>query len=378
LTRVGALRLRHSPRRQERNTARSLSQKGNARLLPSAAAVPSSSCPPLDADRQRIDAKVELAGLPATAKSVARSQPLSIHLARITHLRGHSLVVLSTHVVSPSRYEIIATCTRDTADQSPLQLDDRRRHRDQRRPRRRARGRLHAPRQARDGPLPRRGNHRPHPIRPADVGRARTGDPALPLLIVLGVALVALGALVLLRFPDRPGGEIRLLGLQVSSIGAGLPLIALGVLVSVVVGSEGRNAQPSSEGDSGGAGGLVSGPPPDDAPRCVAKFFGARPRVSAHRQRTLPTGVEDVEVLAPEESKREEFGLVLTADDQTLGAVKMRYDDATRRFGVDAIVDARCEPVRWAASDVPGTTRHRSANSATCVRRSVQMPTTSS
>ena len=42
-------------------------------------------------------------------------------------------------------------------------------------------------------------------------------------LLVLGLALVAFGALVLLRFPDRPGGEVRLMGLRVSSIGAGLP-----------------------------------------------------------------------------------------------------------------------------------------------------------
>src|SRR3954465_4574756 len=56
----------------------------------------------------------------------------------------------------------------------------------------------------------------------------------LIVLAVVGVVLVGLGAVVLLRFPDRPGGTVRFLDMEVSSIGAGLPLIALGVLAVVV------------------------------------------------------------------------------------------------------------------------------------------------
>lgn len=36
---------------------------------------------------------------------------------------------------------------------------------------------------------------------------------------------------MLLRFPDRPGGRIVWRGMEVSSAGAGLPLIVLGVAV---------------------------------------------------------------------------------------------------------------------------------------------------
>jgi hypothetical protein len=179
----------------------------------------------------------------------------------------------------------------------------------------------------------------------------------LALLIVLGGALVALGALLLLRFPDRPGGEVRLLGLHVSSIGAGLPLVALGVLVSVVGATTAGGARqpPSTDSsDGGGSGGLVSGPPPDDAPACLAEFFRARPKVSVPRQRTLPVGADDVEVLAAEESKRQEFGLVLTSGDRVMGAAKLSYDDPTRRFRIGGIVAADCAPARWTASDVPG------------------------
>ena len=54
------------------------------------------------------------------------------------------------------------------------------------------------------------------------------------MIATLGVALIALGGVVLMLFPDRPGGEVRLLGLEVSSVGAGLPLIALGVVLVAV------------------------------------------------------------------------------------------------------------------------------------------------
>ncbi len=179
----------------------------------------------------------------------------------------------------------------------------------------------------------------------------------LVLLAALGIALVALGALILLRFPDRPGGEVRLLGLEVSSVGAGLPLVALGVLVIVLAVSQERNDGQSATSDgSGGGGGSVAGPPPDDAPACLATFFRAPPRVSLQRQRRLLTGVEDVEVLAPEESKREEFGLVLANGDsgKVVGAAKLSYNDEALRFRVDGVVDAGCEPVLWTGSDAPG------------------------
>jgi hypothetical protein len=57
----------------------------------------------------------------------------------------------------------------------------------------------------------------------------------LLMVAVLGVVLITLGGVVLLLFPDRPGGEVQLLGFQVSSVGAGLPLIALGVVLVAIV-----------------------------------------------------------------------------------------------------------------------------------------------
>ncbi len=59
---------------------------------------------------------------------------------------------------------------------------------------------------------------------------------------------------MLLRFPDRPGGELRFLGLMVNSKGAGLPLIALGAVIVVLAATrDGGDGQPDgSDGPNGG------------------------------------------------------------------------------------------------------------------------------
>ncbi len=49
------------------------------------------------------------------------------------------------------------------------------------------------------------------------------------VLTVLGILLVGAGLLVLIRYSKAPGGTVKFLGLEVSSGGAGLPLIALGI-----------------------------------------------------------------------------------------------------------------------------------------------------
>lgn len=45
---------------------------------------------------------------------------------------------------------------------------------------------------------------------------------------------VIFGALVLIKFPNRPGGKIAWGGIEISSVGAGLPLIFLGVVCIMI------------------------------------------------------------------------------------------------------------------------------------------------
>ena len=50
------------------------------------------------------------------------------------------------------------------------------------------------------------------------------------VLLIVGILLLLFGGVVLLKFPNKPGGRIAMGTLEISSVGAGLPLIVLGVI----------------------------------------------------------------------------------------------------------------------------------------------------
>jgi len=187
----------------------------------------------------------------------------------------------------------------------------------------------------------------------------------LIVLAVVGVVLVGLGALVLLRFPERPGGTVRFLGMEVSSIGAGMPLIALGVLAVVVTVMQQRADSGTSSGTSGPAtqgqpSSATSGPtaPREQSgvPGCMAEWFGTPPEVAVERRRFLPRRqAEDIDVLKPSDPKSTEFGLVLKDRGKAIGAAKMRYDTDAHEFPVDGLIDAACKPVAWTTTQNPAT-----------------------
>ena len=74
------------------------------------------------------------------------------------------------------------------------------------------------------------------------------------ILVVVGIAVAVLGAFVLLRFPNRPGGRIAWQGREVSSVGAGLPLIVVGI-AAIAIGGAGVGTGDSGDGDRTGAAG---------------------------------------------------------------------------------------------------------------------------
>jgi hypothetical protein len=179
----------------------------------------------------------------------------------------------------------------------------------------------------------------------------------LIVLAALGVALVALGVLILLRFPDRPGGNVSLMGLEVSSVGAGLPLVALGVLVTLVAFTQSGEDGPSSTSDessSSGGGGAVVALLPKHLPACFADFFAADPAVPRDRRRPLPSEAQDIAVLRADEAKADEFALVFTDRQEVVGAAKLRYDVDAKQTSIDAVVDASCKPVSWISNVTPG------------------------
>ncbi len=76
----------------------------------------------------------------------------------------------------------------------------------------------------------------------------------MTILVIVGVAIVVLGAFILLLFPDRPGGRIAWQGAEVSSIGAGLPLIVVGI-AAIAIGGNGVIGGGDDGGSLDGEGG---------------------------------------------------------------------------------------------------------------------------
>ena len=146
-----------------------------------------------------------------------------------------------------------------------------------------------------------------------------------------------------------------MLGLEVSSVGAGLPLIALGVLVVALAVSQerGRDQPAAPQGAAVRGQQRIIGAAP--TPACITEFFVRPPVVASHRRRVLLAEVEDVVVLKRAEPKREEFGLVLVEQSNVIGAVKMSYDIDTQRFRIDGLIDARCRRADWTAPAMPGS-----------------------
>lgn len=85
---------------------------------------------------------------------------------------------------------------------------------------------------------------RRHPVHRLRCGIIR----AVPVLLIAGIARVVFGAFVLLKFPDRPGGEIAWQGMTVKSVGGGLPLIVLGV-AAIAIASFREPGGPTGSGD---------------------------------------------------------------------------------------------------------------------------------
>jgi hypothetical protein len=186
------------------------------------------------------------------------------------------------------------------------------------------------------------------------------------LLAVLGVGLVALGVVVLLLFPDRPGGMIRFHTVEVGSKGAGLPLIVVGAALAVaavtVPGTGPHTGESSSDTNSSeSVGGKPVIPGLDSAPQtdCTAKFFAQSPTADSNRVRSVELDATDRLVLGVGERQDAEFGLVLSdtlsaTTPRVLGAMKLSRRPGIG-FHVTGIVDEQtCESIGLALASKPG------------------------
>jgi hypothetical protein len=168
----------------------------------------------------------------------------------------------------------------------------------------------------------------------------------MTILLVVGVAVVIFGALVLLRFPDRPGGKIAWHGAEVSSIGAGLPLIVVGIAAIAIAGG-GAIGGGSDGGDGAGASAAdrtttttTAAAAPLGCPSELAKSL------PSGRIRDVETGADAQIVFGPADSHVAPFGLRFTEGGETIGAMTVRFFPESDLFKVVGFVDARCRPSR--------------------------------
>jgi hypothetical protein len=160
--------------------------------------------------------------------------------------------------------------------------------------------------------------------------RVRSTLADVMILLVVGVGVVVLGALVLLLFPNRPGGKIAWQGVEVSSIGVGLPLIVVG-LAAIAISSGGVIG-----GDGGGGASedqtIATLKCPDDLTKSLPP----------QRVATVESGANAQIIAGPTMSKTEPFGLRLTDGGRTVGAMTARFVPASGVFKVQSFVDVNC------------------------------------
>jgi hypothetical protein len=180
-------------------------------------------------------------------------------------------------------------------------------------------------------------------------------------LVTIGVLLIVFGGLVLLLFPDRPGGQFEFRGAVVQSVGAGLPLIVLGV-VTVIIGATQSSPEPAGSPfaeqpavttsppttttgnppppDTSGPAPSPAAPPSDPPGACLEAFLEQEPRVNPAFQKLLPEG-QTVKV-----QSGIAFALILTEDGQTTGAIRFNYEGVIGKplVTVYDVVDASCQP----------------------------------
>jgi hypothetical protein len=176
-------------------------------------------------------------------------------------------------------------------------------------------------------------------------------------LLAVGIALVVFGSIVLLRFPERPGGRIAWQGFEVSSVGAGLPLIAVGV-AAVALAAGGVDLGGGANGEEE-ASTTTAGEGTGDG-SCFAGYFEGIP---AGRVFTLEDGVQDRDVVGTTEPKAGPFGLRLNADGAAIGAIRMGFFPENGLFRIQSVVDAVCRPVEdYGNLNQPGTDKHALPN----------------
>lgn len=155
------------------------------------------------------------------------------------------------------------------------------------------------------------------------------------VLLVVGIGLIIFGGIVLLKFSDKPGGRISIGPFEVSSMGAGLPLIVLGViclfsytdnsLFNFIPWGDGNSTIATQHGD-----------------RCFEEYFGQIPE---DRVSKLEVGIQDKDLISTSQAKDHPIGILFLQNRDPLGGIIFNYFPGSKIFKIASIVDRSCRSV---------------------------------
>lgn len=163
------------------------------------------------------------------------------------------------------------------------------------------------------------------------------------VLLALGAALVVFGGVVLIRYADRPGGDVKWLGLEVSSKGAGLPLVALGVACIAIAATQRPNGpRPPGFGDTTRSTVTLTDTGPT-AGSCRSDVFRD---VAPDRIVAVERGMQSVPVIAPPQPIDPPVGVILTDGGARVAALRLKLHRGPNYgadlYRVEAAVDGAC------------------------------------
>ncbi|HEV2881965.1 MAG TPA: hypothetical protein VGX24_11860 [Pyrinomonadaceae bacterium] len=177
------------------------------------------------------------------------------------------------------------------------------------------------------------------------------------VLAALGVALVLFGGWLLVKMPERPGGKLALGKVEVSSAGAGLPLVVLGV-VCVVLSASGDlrgmiglppDKTPTPTPTTSPTPTATATPPASPSPAsgdCLQQYVAAIPTdlVASVEERAL-----NVRIIEPAPAAGEAFVIKFTEERAPLGAIKLSLYENNGKyiFKITSVVDAACQPASY-------------------------------
>jgi amino acid transporter len=148
--------------------------------------------------------------------------------------------------------------------------------------------------------------------------------------MIVGAGLVVFGVIVLLKYPDRPGGKIKWRDIEISSEGPGLIIIVLGVIVFVIFTYNAKINFFNKNGQS-------------INPSAFDKCFGNVPEDTIVN---LEEGSHDKDLISLNELKNRLLNIKFTDNGKIIGGIQVKYFPDEQMFKIISIINPQCEPVK--------------------------------